>query len=144
MAGNSGATFATGEGPEERDGMTFGPDGNLYVSSLGRARVLRFDGTTGAYLGQFVAPGSGGLSNASDVRFAADGTLYVTGFSAAAVFRYQGPFGPSPGAFLEVAPGIHGLLHRSSWSEEPEIGSTISVRIAQLDIENKRMSLVPA
>ena len=48
------------------------------------------------------------------------------------------------GAFLEVAPGIHGLLHRSSWSEEPEIGSTISVRIAQLDIENKRMSLVPA
>ena len=48
------------------------------------------------------------------------------------------------GALLEIAPGVHGLLPQSVWSAEPETGSSISVRIAQLDIENKRMSLVPA
>lgn len=48
------------------------------------------------------------------------------------------------GAFLEVAPGIHGLLPRSVWSVEPKSGATISVRIAELDVENRRMSFVPA
>ncbi|GLY67117.1 S1 RNA-binding domain-containing protein [Amycolatopsis taiwanensis] len=48
------------------------------------------------------------------------------------------------GALLEVAPGIHGLLPRSAWSAEPESGSAISVRIANLDVENRRMSFVPA
>ncbi|HKS44500.1 MAG TPA: S1 RNA-binding domain-containing protein [Amycolatopsis sp.] len=48
------------------------------------------------------------------------------------------------GALLEVAPGIGGLLPRSAWSAQPETGSTISVRIANLDVENRRMSFVAA
>lgn len=32
-------------------GMGFGPDGDLYVSSTGNGRVLRFDGDSGAFLG---------------------------------------------------------------------------------------------
>jgi hypothetical protein len=41
--------------------MTFGPDGNLYVTSSNNS-VLRYNGITGAFLGTFVTSGSGGLS----------------------------------------------------------------------------------
>jgi hypothetical protein len=37
-------------------GITLGPDGNVYVAGNGGA-VLRFDGTTGAYLNTFVSQG---------------------------------------------------------------------------------------
>jgi ribosomal protein S1 len=48
------------------------------------------------------------------------------------------------GAFVEVAEGIQGLLPRSAWSSQPEPGSSIAVRIASIDVENRRMSLVQA
>ena len=38
----------------------FGPDGNLYVG--GDNRILRFDGTTGLFLNDFVMRGVGGLN----------------------------------------------------------------------------------
>jgi ribosomal protein S1 len=48
------------------------------------------------------------------------------------------------GAFVAVADGIEGLLPRPAWSAEPEPGSTIPVRIAAIDVERRRVSLVPA
>ncbi|MGH4027266.1 MAG: S1 RNA-binding domain-containing protein [Pseudonocardiaceae bacterium] len=48
------------------------------------------------------------------------------------------------GAFVEVAEGVVGLLHQSEWSARPEPGSSISVTIAEVDLENRRMSLLPA
>jgi hypothetical protein len=70
------------------DGMVFGPDpsGNgitdLYVASSvmsersstlmaepGTSEVLRYDGTTGAFLGTFVVPDSGGLKNPTFITF---------------------------------------------------------------------------
>ncbi|RDI50784.1 S1 RNA-binding domain-containing protein [Nocardia mexicana] len=45
------------------------------------------------------------------------------------------------GAFLEVAPGIHGLLHKSQWQRDPLVGSTLSVRILDIDDERQRVSL---
>jgi len=43
-------------------GVTFGPDGQLYVASFGRDSVIRFDGTTGEFIDEFVPSGSGGLN----------------------------------------------------------------------------------
>src|SRR5262245_6360523 len=55
---------------ESVHGVIFGPDGNLYVgdrvqrgSDPPRARIMRFDGRTGAFLDEFVPLGSGGLTH---------------------------------------------------------------------------------
>ncbi|MGH3912623.1 MAG: S1 RNA-binding domain-containing protein [Pseudonocardiaceae bacterium] len=48
------------------------------------------------------------------------------------------------GAFIKLDEGVEGLLHRSEWSAEPQVGSAVSVRILQLDLANRRVSLTPA
>jgi DNA-binding beta-propeller fold protein YncE len=54
-------------------GIAFGPDGNFYVScnipDVDQNSVKRYNGTTGAYMGNFVTPGLGGLSGAFDIIF---------------------------------------------------------------------------
>lgn len=46
------------------------------------------------------------------------------------------------GAFVEVAPGIHGLLHKDSWDQAPEVGESMPVRIAEWG--PPRLSVAPA
>ncbi|MEU2031213.1 S1 RNA-binding domain-containing protein [Nocardia amamiensis] len=48
------------------------------------------------------------------------------------------------GAFLEVAPGVHGLLHRTEWSAEPQVGAALTVRILDIDTERHRVALAQA
>ncbi len=50
-------------------GLTFGPDGHLYVSSYETDSVLRYNGTTGAFIDEFVAAGSGGLKSPTGLTF---------------------------------------------------------------------------
>ncbi|GAB3142271.1 S1 RNA-binding domain-containing protein [Amycolatopsis sp. NPDC004378] len=45
------------------------------------------------------------------------------------------------GAFVEVAPGVHGLLVTEA---APEPGTRLSVRIDRVDVERRRFSLVRA
>jgi hypothetical protein len=99
--------------------IAFGPDGNLYISidmgnSILTDSILKYDGSTGEYLGVFVSAGSGGLSAPVGLTFGPDGHLYVgtTNHSGPdAVLRFQGPLESNPGAFIDtfVASGSGGL-----------------------------------
>ena len=76
-----------------------GASGDLYVPMGGSAdAVAQFDGVTGAYVGDFVTTGSGGLNEAVGLAFDAAGDLYVTSYTTDEVLRYDG----LTGAFVEV------------------------------------------
>jgi hypothetical protein len=49
--------------------LVFGPDENLYVTTGLDNSVLRFDGSTGQFMDEFVPSGSGGLSYAAGLEF---------------------------------------------------------------------------
>ena len=89
-------TFAVGGGLSYPIGLQFGPDGNLYVSSYGNDRILRYDGQTGAFLSTFVAHSL--MDGPEDLRFGPDGNLYVSSIYADAVLRFDG----QTGAFVDV------------------------------------------
>jgi len=75
--GQSGAIYVTASsgGLGFGDGITFGPDGNLYVANLdyGTVGILRYQGPTGpdpgGFLGVFIPQGSGGSGVLSDPVF---------------------------------------------------------------------------
>jgi DNA-binding beta-propeller fold protein YncE len=106
--------------------LVFGPSGHgphdldLYVVSRLTDSIKRYDGSTGAYLGDFVASGGGGLSEALGVTFGPDGNLYVAsgsffGTNSSAVFRFEGPAGTTPGAPMPSA-GNEGAVFVASGS----------------------------
>ena len=114
-------------GLENPADMTFGPDGDLYIPShdgadTSRNRILRFHGGTGAYLGEFVAYGDGGVDAISYLQFGPDvgggpngepdghSDLFVCSARTREVLVYSGVDGTFIGVFVESgAGGLHGL-----------------------------------
>ena len=112
--GKVGANFATPADEGETSGvhgLAFGPDGNLYVTSSVTNRVLKYDGSSGAFLGVLVSAGAGGMVYANALTFGTDGHLYVASSGTSSVLRFQGPQGTSPGTLIDtfVLPGSGGL-----------------------------------
>ena len=68
-------------GLSDPQGIKFGPNGNLYVSSNGSNNVLEFDGQDGSFVG--VAASTAGMNWPAELNFR-DGLLYVSDFSSAA------------------------------------------------------------
>ncbi|VAX40225.1 hypothetical protein MNBD_PLANCTO03-1352 [hydrothermal vent metagenome] len=87
------------------NGMTIGPDGDLYVASNWSNRVFKFEGRTGRPLGEFVQEGSGGLSEPDWLVFGPDGNLYVTSVNNHQVLRYDGQTGEFIDAFVPDGSG---------------------------------------
>jgi DNA-binding beta-propeller fold protein YncE len=80
--------------------LTFGPDGNLYVTSDAHSdSVLRYNGTTGDFMGAFVTDSSGGLSDPFGLAFGPGGDLYVASQGTNQVLRYDGTTGNFKGVF---------------------------------------------
>jgi DNA-binding beta-propeller fold protein YncE len=105
--------------------LTFGPDGNLYVVSF--ISVLRYDGTTGAFLGSFASPIIGGPFG---VVFGPDGNLYVGTF--ASVQRFNG----TTGAFIDVFAST-GLAGSTGLAFGPDhnlyVGSALTTEVVRFD-----------
>lgn len=74
----------------------------LLIGNSEGNNVVIFDEQTGNYLGDFIAPGSGGLAAPDDLTYGPDGDLYVSsGYQAenSAVLRYDGTTGVFKGTF---------------------------------------------
>lgn len=67
------------------DGMDWGPDGNLWVSSSTSNSVLRYDGQSGEFLGAFAT----GLNAPGNLKFGPDGLLYVCNKNTGQVLRFD-------------------------------------------------------
>ncbi len=79
----------------------------LFVSSYVNSKVVLYDGTTGALIGDFVTAGLGGLGLPFGLVFGPDGNLYVSSSANHKVVRYNG----TTGAFIDdfVTAGSGGL-----------------------------------
>lgn len=92
--------------------LIFGPDGNgdgideLYVASAKTDSILRYDGSTGSFLGAFVTAGDGGLNEPTAITFGPDGSLYVASGAHQdyynSILRYDGTTGDFLGVFVEA------------------------------------------
>jgi len=97
-----GAFIAAGSGGLSAPHRSFyGADGNLYVASANTDSVLRYNGSTGAFIDVFIQNGANGLpANALDypvdMALGPDGALYVSSQLNDSVLR----FNPATGAFL--------------------------------------------
>jgi DNA-binding beta-propeller fold protein YncE len=85
-----------------RDDRAMGQD--LFVSAASRNAVYRFDGSTGQFLGEFVASGAGGLSDPQGIAFGPDGHLYVASNGSNNILKYDGQSGNFLGVF--ATPGM--------------------------------------
>ena len=81
-------------GPRGGCCMTFGRDENLYVTAGGGmampGRVNRFNGVTGAFIDEFIPPGSGGLVRPLVIVLGPDENLYVGDIGSQSIRRYDG------------------------------------------------------
>ncbi|CAN5475436.1 hypothetical protein BH09PLA1_BH09PLA1_05980 [soil metagenome] len=91
-----------GGGLDSPQGITVGPDGNVYVSSANTDQVLRY-APNGAVLGQFQT--GGGLDQPWFLTFGPGGNLYVSSSLTSQVLCYA-----ADGAFSHVAAEGHGLF----------------------------------
>ena len=78
---------------------------DLLVASRFTDEVLRYDGTTGAFVGVFAS--GGGLDNPVGLTFGPDGNLYVASGNNNKVLRYDGTTGAFLGQF-NAASGLQG------------------------------------
>ncbi|MBO3459404.1 NHL repeat-containing protein [Aetokthonos hydrillicola Thurmond2011] len=86
-------------GLEHPSSLTFGPDRNLYVSTLAGKGVLRYNGRNGTFIDTFVSS-NGGTLNFPSLVFGPDKNLYVTNSSGHEVLRYNGQNGTFLGVFV--------------------------------------------
>ncbi|MCA9184992.1 MAG: hypothetical protein KDA99_05210, partial [Planctomycetales bacterium] len=92
---NAGSGGLSGAG-----GLAFGADGNLYVASANTNQVLRYDGSTGAFIDAFVPNTTPGLSFPLGLAFGPNGDLYVASRGSAGILKFDGATGAHDTSFI--------------------------------------------
>jgi hypothetical protein len=98
-----------------------GPDGALYAGD-GQGGVSRYQ-PDGTLLGPFIAPGSGGLMDVTDLTFGGDGFLYVASQKASAVLRYCADSGAFVDRFIDYSGNPDGVVWEIEAITVPEPGA---------------------
>lgn len=129
------------------DGILQGKNGDLLVVSdkvVGgldvSGSVLEYNATTGAFLGNFVSPGSGGLIAAADMVYGPNGDLFVADNTAHDVKEYNGTTGAFMGVFAstnlefpqELVFGPNGNLYVADERNVDEFNGTTGAFIATI------------
>lgn len=92
-------TFASDAALVRPVGITYGPDGNVYVAVGDTDRVLRFDASTGASMGVFTTGVT--LQSPRNLNFGPDGAFYVADGFLNQVLRFDGTTGAFDRVFIE-------------------------------------------
>ncbi len=91
--------------------VVFGPDGKLYVGAEGGGGgVFRFDGTTGAFIDEFIPRGADSINSVWGIAFDTNGDLYVAERDQARVVKFSGVDGSSLGDFVTAGDGGLGSI----------------------------------
>lgn len=98
-SGAAGGVFASDPALVRPVGITFGPDGNLYVAAGDTDRVLKLSASTGASLGTFTRGGA--LQSPRNVNFGPDGAFYVADGFLGQILRFDGDTGAFDRVFIQ-------------------------------------------
>jgi len=87
--------FVTSEHLASAVNLWFGEGGDLFVVDWEAGRVLRYDGSTGEYIGVFIS----GMTRSEGVTLGPDGAVYVCDWQENTVHRYDAKTGEHLGVF---------------------------------------------
>ena len=109
---------------------------DLLVSNPSTDSIKRFDWLSGTYVGDFVAPGAGGLDYPTAIAYGPDGNLYVGSGPNSEVLRFDGVTGEYIDRFVDDThfrggPSDmcfrQGLLYVSQWNNEAPFNGGVLV-----------------
>lgn len=128
MLGDAVGAFASGLIGAD-NGMTFGPDGKLYVPGFDSNNVVRHDPATGI-TSQFIAPGAGSLNNTRGILFEPGGeTVLVSSEGNGKILRYA----VTDGRFL--AEFVAGLTRPTGLAYDREGHLLVAVRTGVIRLD---------